>query len=97
MPGSSGKTSIARKQRSVERLGESDINGIIGGKIVSQLPNARQEEIVRISMQGKVGEVGESRTTAFAINLTICRIPAEHLRDLEIEQMRNMQRLARLE
>jgi hypothetical protein len=48
-------------------------------------------------MQGKVGEVGESRTTAFAINLTICRIPAEHLRDLEIEQMRNMQRLIRLE
>jgi hypothetical protein len=50
---------------------------------------------MRISAQGKIGEVGQSRAATVIIDLAIRRIPADHLRDLDIEQMRRVQRLFR--
>ena len=52
---------------------------------------------MRVSAERKVSEVGESRAAAFAVDLALCRIPANDLRNFDIEQMRRMQRLSRRE
>jgi hypothetical protein len=94
MASRSGETLVARKQRSVERFGKGDVDGIIGREIVPQIPDTRQKEIMRVSAEG---EVSESRAAAFAVDLALCRIPADDLRNFDIEQMRRMQRLLRFE
>ena len=64
-----GETTVARDQRCFERFGESNVDGVIGGEIVSQFPYARQQQIMGISVQGKDREVGECRTAPFAVDL----------------------------
>ena len=93
MTGGCGQTSIARQQWCVEHLGQRDIGGIIGRQIVPQIPNARQEEIVRISMQGKVGQVGEGQTAALAADFAVREIASDHLRNFHIKQVRRVERL----
>jgi|GEM_PF-3637018 len=97
MAGRGGKTLIAREQRSVERFRKGHVDRIVSREIVPQIPDPRQKEIVRISAQGKIREVGKSRTAAFAIDLALCRISPDHLRDFDIEQMRHVQRLSWVE
>lgn len=92
-----GETLVTRQQRCVERFGKGDVDGIIGCEIVSQIPDTRQKEIMRVSAEGKVSEVGESRAAAFAVDLALCRVSADDLRNFDIEQMRRMQRLSRFE
>jgi hypothetical protein len=48
---------------------------------------------MRISVQGKVCQVGQSRTAIVIIDFATRRIPADHLRDFDIKQMRRVQRL----
>ena len=64
MAGGCGEAPVAREQRRVKRLGQRDIGGVIGRQIVAQLPNARQKEIMPISPQGKVREVGKGQSAA---------------------------------
>jgi hypothetical protein len=90
-----GQTSVASQQWHVERLGECDIGGIIGRQVVPQIPNARQKEIVRVSPQGKVCQVGESHAAALAIDFAFCGVAPNHLCDFHIKQMRRMERLPR--
>ena len=89
--GRSGKASVAGEQRRVEYFGQGDVHCVIGSQIVPQFPDARQKEIVRISAQGKVGEVVESHAAALGIDLAVCGIPAHHLRNFNVEQMRRVQ------
>ena len=93
----SGEPLVARKQWCVERFGKGDINGVVGREIVPQIPDTRQQEIMRVSAEGKVSEVGKSRAAALVVDLALCRVPADDLRDFDIEQMRRMQRLSRFE
>ncbi len=97
MAGRGGEASVAREQRSVERFGKGYVDGVIGRQVVSQIPDARQKEIMRVSVQRKIREIGESGAAAFAIDLAIRRVTLDHLCDLDIEQMRGVQRLARIE
>ena len=82
---------VAREQRSVERFSKGDVNGVVGREIVPQIPDTRQKEVMRISVQGKVCQVGQSRTATVIIDFATRRIPADHLRDFDIEQMRRVQ------
>ena len=50
---------------------------------------------MRLPPQGKIRQVGEQKTAALAVDLAIRRIAPDHLRDLDIEQMRRVQRLTR--
>jgi len=85
MAGGRGQAPVARQQWRVERLGQRHIGGVIGRQIVPQIPNAGQEKIMRVALQGKIVKVSKSRAPAFAIDLTLCRIPADHLRDFDVE------------
>jgi len=52
---------------------------------------------VRISPQWKIREINESGVAALAVDLAIRGIAADNLRDLDVDQMRGVQRLARAE
>jgi len=71
------KMTVAREQRSVERFSKSDVNGVVGREIVPQVPDTRQKEVMRISVQGKVCQVGQSRTATVIIDFATRRIPAD--------------------
>jgi len=92
-----GKALIAREQRRIERLGESDVDGIIGRQIVPQLPYARQQKAMRIALYRKISQVGESLSAALVADLAGCRIAADHMGDFDIEQMRRVERLSPVE
>lgn len=92
MTGRGGKTPVTRKQWSVEHLGQRNVDSVVGGKIVPQFPDARQQEVMRISVQPKVGEVGQRRAAALAIDIAVGRVSAYHLCDFDINQMRRVQR-----
>jgi len=64
MTGRPGQTPIAGKQRRVERFGERNVNGVVGGEIVPQFPYPRQQEIVGIPLQRKVREIGQRRPSS---------------------------------
>jgi hypothetical protein len=53
MASHSGETLVARQQRSVERFGKGDVDGIMGREIVPQIPDTRQKEIMRYRRKGK--------------------------------------------
>src|SRR3954470_6385026 len=44
---------VARDERCAQRLGESDIRGIIGSHVRAERPDAGQERLVRIPCDGK--------------------------------------------
>src|SRR3546814_1342336 len=49
LAGTGGKALVAREQRRVERFGQGDVDGVIGRQVRPQVPDARQQEIVRRS------------------------------------------------
>jgi hypothetical protein len=85
MAGRSSETFVASEQRNVERFSESNVDGVIGREIIPQIPDARQKEIVWVSVHRKVREVGKSHAAALDIYLAVRSIPTHHLRDFDIE------------
>ena len=91
--GRSSETFVAGEQWRIERFGQGDIHGVIGREIIPQIPHPRQKEIVWISVQRKVSEVSKNHAAALDIYLAVRSIPANYLRDFDVEQMRRVQRL----
>jgi len=94
MAGGCGQAAVARQQSGIERFGKRDIDRVVGRQIVPQIPNARQEKIMRIPQQRKVREIRKSNAATLAIDIAIRGIAPDHLRDFDIEQMRRVKRLA---
>ena len=59
MARSGGEAAVAGDQGCVQRLGQGDIGGIIGGQVVPQRPDPRRQQIVGITPNRQVGQVGE--------------------------------------
>jgi hypothetical protein len=95
--GRGGEPAVAREQRRAKRLGKSNVNSVVGRQIVAQFPYARQKEIVWIPKDRKVGEVGERLAATFRLEFASCRVPANDLRDFDIDQMGRVQGLSRVE
>lgn len=93
MPRGAGEALIAREERRIERLGERDIDGVIGCQIVPQIPDAPEQQIVRMAPQGKIGQIGERFAAPLRLDLSIGRMTANDLHDLDVEQMRCVQGL----
>ena len=43
----------------MERLGERDIGGVVGGAVMAQRPDLRRRQIVGMASQTQVGEIVE--------------------------------------
>ena len=97
MAGRGGKAPVTCQQRRLKRFREGDIDSIVGRQIMAQVPDARQKKAVRIPAQRKVAQIGERRAATLRINVAGRFIPAHDLRHFDIEQMRRVQRLPRIE
>ena len=97
MAGGAGKAGGAREQWRIERFRQRDISGVIGRQIVSQRPDSRQQEIVAVAADGKIGEIGQRRATAGLVQVAARRIAADHLGDFDVDEMGRVERFARIE
>ena len=50
---------------------------------------------MRVSLQGKVSQVDESHATTFCVDFAVCGVAPDYLCDLDIKQMRRVERLTR--
>ena len=92
----SRQATIARNQQRIQSFGKCDISRIIGGEIVPQFPDARQQQIVRISLQREIGKVSEGHTPALIVDFATRRVAADHLRHFNVKQMWRMQSVPRV-
>src|SRR5215469_13442945 len=92
MPRSGGEMAIPGQQSRSERFGESDIDGVVSRQVVPQLPNPRQQHVVLVTTQRKVLKRIESVPAASGIEFAGRFVAAQHLSNLEIDQMRRVQR-----
>lgn len=84
--GGGGDTPVAREERGIERLRHRDIGGVASGESAAQIPEARQQEVVAISLNGKVGQIIEGGTAALDVDFPRRRVAANDLRHLDVEQ-----------
>lgn len=89
-----GEAAVAGDQRRAQRFGKSDISGIVGRKIVSQIPDAEQQRLVGIPMQGEVCQIGDSRPASLVADFAPRHETAERVCDLDVEQMWRVQGFA---
>jgi len=76
-----------------EGLGKGDIRGIIGGEIVPELPDSRKEDVMGIAGEREVHQVFERLQAPLPIKIPSRRVPAKHLHDLQVEEVRRVQSL----
>jgi hypothetical protein len=63
---SSSQSAISCDKRSIQSFSESQISSIIGGKTVPHLPDAGEQNEMRISGKRKVSEIAESFGAPFS-------------------------------
>lgn len=83
---------VASQEGRIQCFGERDVDGIIGCQVVPELPDPRQNEVVRIAAKRQVCQIGQSGGTTIVVDFTRHGVPPKHLRDLHIEQMWSMER-----
>ena len=91
------QSAVAREQDSVQRCGQRYIDGVVSCDVVPQLPHARQQKIMSVSLQPKISQIGERSRTTPRVYVSPQRVFTYDLRHFDVEQMWHMQRLARCE
>ena len=93
MAGRAGEAPLAGDQRSLELFGKGNVRCVVSRQIVSKIPDAEQQGIVRIAVQRKIREISECRLATLAVDFAPRRLSADRVRNLDVEQMRRVQRL----
>lgn len=89
-----GKGRIPGDKRSLQDFSQRHIRRVVHSKIVSQFPDARQEQIVGIPNERKVRQVLKRLRAAIWCQYAARRVSSQYLRDFEINQVRDVQRVA---
>ena len=61
---------------------------------MTKCPNAWKKEVMRVTKNRKIDQIGQSLLPALWCQFTTRHVPSQNLRDLQIQQMRRMQRLS---
>ena len=80
----------------LKRLREGEIAGVVGGEILSQVPNPQGERIVRPPAQAERGEIVERLARPSGRNFAGGGISPQNLKDLEVDKMWRVEGLAAL-
>ena len=88
---------IVSSPRSIRAWRRAAASSIRNFGMVPQFPDPWQQEIVRISAQRKVGQIGERVAAALGIEFARRGIPADDLRDFDVEQMGRVRCLSSVE
>ena len=84
-------------ERRVEGFGERDIDGVISRQIGAQLPHAWQEDFVRIAPERKISEIFERLPASFRAHIAGQSVAAQHMGDLNVDELRRMEPFVRAE
>ena len=85
MAGSGGEAAIPSDERSAEFLGERNVGCIVGGQVVTELPDTWQKYEVWIPDDSKVGQVLNSDVGPLIGDCSLsCETP-QYLRDFKIQ------------
>ena len=87
----SGEFGIACDQSSVEGFREGYICGVIGGEVVTQLPNSAEIRIVRMPDARRTGQIGQRFFGTAHGDGSGPDVPPECVRHLDIEQVWRVQ------
>src|SRR2546425_4161012 len=85
---------VAGHQGGLQDFGECDISRIVGGQVVAELPYPGQEYVMGISSEGEVGQIFQRLRTTLRVYLARRRVAAQHLGDLEVEEVGGVECLA---
>ena len=78
----------AGQQRRVESFGERDVDRVVAGEILPQLPRAGQQRCVRCSSYRHRDEVVQRELGAPPVEPAGCDLTTEHGRDFDVQQVR---------
>src|SRR5579864_6994109 len=84
---------ISCDERSIQGFGKSQISGVISRKTVPHLPDAREQDVMRVAGERKVNKVGESFGAAVRRYSGGAHVAAQDLRDFQVNEVRGMERL----
>lgn len=88
-----GQRGITRDERGCQRLGQRKIGRVIRRHGLARLPDPVQEELVGIANEREIDEILQRvHSTLNAQRARSC-ISAQHLSNLEVEEVRRVQRL----
>jgi hypothetical protein len=85
------KGSIARHEIGPNRFGEHDVHRVARGDVVTERPGATEEIDMGMAMEVQAGEVIERFGGTAGRHITHAYETPETLRDLDVNQMRDMQ------
>src|SRR5437016_1869602 len=78
----------------LKRLRECEVCSIIGCKVRTEIPDARQKRLVRVTYEAQIHEILDGLAGALDGELSGNEVAPEHLSDLEIQEVRRMERFA---
>jgi hypothetical protein len=84
---------VSCNERSVQRLGKSQVSGVISRQSVPQLPNAGEQDEMWIAGERKIEEIGDRFGSPFSGDNGRAHVAAQNLRDFQVDEVRGMQRL----
>jgi hypothetical protein len=76
------------QQRHVERLGQGDVQRVVEGQVVAQLPTARPQVGVPVAEKLKLAQVGEGLDGPLGRQLAAVHLLAKHVPHLGVEEVR---------
>jgi hypothetical protein len=88
---------IPRHEGRIQRLGQREIGGVVSREVVPQLPDALQQNVVRIPVERKIGEIAQRLTAPFGRDQAQTDVPAQNRRRFNVEQVRCAEDLVRRE
>lgn len=66
---------VAGEQSYIQRFGESDIGGVVDGKVVAEFPAAGQQGPVGCSLEWQSGKVGQRQRGTAQISRASVHLP----------------------
>lgn len=84
------ESSITGDERDTKSFAERHERCIVGGEVMTQLPHAVRQWVMWVAHDGEIGEIQAGVGSAFLRQLGACDQPAQHMKHLDIDEMRSM-------
>lgn len=93
---SAGETPVAGEERTLQRFGEGDVDGVVGAQVVAERPDAIEEGLVIVSFQVQRAQVVDGRGRRVGVERAFANVPPQRLRDLDVHEMGDVQAQRRI-
>jgi hypothetical protein len=85
-----GEWTVARDQRRVESLCQSDVSGVVSGDVVSELPRTTEQIDMGMTVEMKVNQISDCAVRPSGGDVACPHETPESLEDFDVDQVRRM-------